>query len=228
MHGINVLVSYAIRQEEDLQGLAAIAGERAQIAVNNLEPELIKKIPSALEAYGIETGSIHLRRIPPEQAESTLPKLRDLFSTSSFTLHADKRTPDNAYYSWIGPLTELDREGIVVGFENGRKTGSWLKNPYDLPEHPLFKLVLDTGHLSNPEDDLSVIEKMESQLLGIHLTAEPQGPYSGFERVLPWMFKNPEKEYVLEYGRDYIPKMRHDKETIRDLFTSFVAFESTR
>lgn len=218
---INILLSYAIRETADIAGLDAIAGQRAQIAVNKLDEKLVRATHTGLVERDIDVRAIHLRRLPPEYATRTLAHLRDLFGVTSFSLHADKRTPDNAYYSWIEELRELNRAGIVIGFENGRKTGSWLRNPYDLPKDPLFKLVLDTGHLRQPEQDIEIVEQMGEQVLGIHLTAEPQGPYNGFRRLLPWMFRNPSKEYVLEYGRDNIELMLQDSQAIRNLFDEF-------
>jgi hypothetical protein len=228
MRDIDLLVSYTVREAGDIKGLAAIAGEPAQIAINSFDSSLIDDVYDASKGLGIDVRSIHLRRLKPEDAVRTLLPLRDQFGVHSYTLHEDKRTPQDAQYSWAPVLSHLDREDIRVGFENGRKTGSWLKNPFDLPSNPLFQLVLDTGHLTPEISESTVLERLEGQMLGIHLTAEPQGPYKHFERILPWMFQHPDCEYVLEYGRDNIEQMLQDRRTIGNLHQAYVGSQPTR
>ena len=80
-------------------------------------------------------------------------------------------------------------------------------------------MTLDVEHLPRDVDEIAVFNDLKKNILIVHLLdRDGLGPYRNFLDLIPLMAENPEKEYVLEYGREYVGQMKKDYRTLKSLF----------
>ena len=221
-----ISASYFIRNEWDLDELKNFSGFKIQIGISENYEVLVEKVYDIVNSENINISSIHTPKFKPFEAEKELESFSDLFHVYKFTIHPDNKSLENAIYEWSPVLRYLKRKGIEVGFENLRKTGAWLRNPYDIEKCKNFKITLDVRHLHESYDDIKTISDLKDRILIVHLShrAKP-GPYINLRKLFPFMLLNSRIEYVLEYGRDYIHIMKRDINVLNNLFADYIEYE---
>jgi len=219
MSDINISASYFIRRFEDIEGLEALAQHNIQLGLSMNQNDIVKYTKEIASRNDIKINSVHLPKLGPEETYNWTMPLKELFGVNRFTIHPEKKNVENFTYEWLPILKNLEREGIQISFENSNSNQSVLRNPYNIPDQKPFYLTLDVQHLPKYMDEMEVFKDLKDKILIVHLTnREITAPYERYNVFLTNMFRNPEIEYVLEYGRDHIPEMIQQYKSIKRLY----------
>jgi len=222
MKNLNLSIGYFVRHEDKLSEFERIANQNIQLGLNSFSELKLREIKRALDDCGVDIRSIHLPKIKPEDAQE-IEKYAEIFGTYLYTLHPDKRTYQSAELLWGHELKILERKGIKIGFENLKKTGSWIRNPLDLPIGSPFKLTFDFEHLNSMVDEIDAFKQLKDNILITHIVSRKGTmPYDNWDNFVPYMFANPQIDYVLEYGRDNLREMKSDSKLIMLLYRDYL------
>jgi hypothetical protein len=213
--------SFFVRNDDDIENLEQLHSYPIQLGIYSMDDSIVKGVKKKAFRENIQINSVHLPKITPDQGE-LFKYLQGELGANRFTVHPDSRTFTQAIYAWRPTLKYLNRAGIQIGFENMRNKRTWLTDPHAIIGYKDFKITLDVNHLPRMTDEVAAFNDLKDSIIIVHLTDKNStGPYTRYAEFLPYAFQNPQKEYVLEYGRNHLQEMRRDYKTVQALFRQF-------
>ena len=207
-----------MRSEADLEGLESLANHSIELGIKSIDTPLLLEARRIMDRNNTMAASVHAPKLSPDVTENAILTLYDLFSAQRFTIHPDKRNKEQAVRMWAPVLHRLAKKDIRIGFENSRKTGSWLTDPYDIPRKHPFYITFDMNHLPAQYDEAQVLEDLKDRILITHVVDRKYtAPYENFQKLFPHMLNAFHIEYVLEYGRQHLDTMKQDYKVLTQL-----------
>jgi hypothetical protein len=217
MEPIKASISYYVREPRDIDGLSRLKDYPIHLSLRHGYESFIRDVGQKIVDEQLEISSIHAPKFQPEKGVGQFKDLTTILGAKSFTIHSDRRPLGSVVDAWLPVLENLYESGISVSFENSRKTGDWLEDPYNIPEHPLFNLTLDFNHIpAKYDDELKVLKDLAAKVKLVHVVDRREtGPYSRFQELIPIAGELlPKTEFVLEYGRNNMDFMLADYKAI--------------